>query len=187
MEWDAAELNVLFPSSAANCQGTLAAAPCAHTCAEGFEGGSVTCGRSISGANWEWQIEPCHDIDGCQEASPDPDIEFAGDQGGCGTDVAGTTVTASCRDVPAGERGEYQCVCDEAAGYSGRTTINGPARCVKEDDFEAVAIASLSVGAVLIVSALAIGIMCMLRAPHHKRKNAKNAESDLVDSKGSRF
>ena len=97
LEWDAAELNVLFPSSAANCQGTLAAAPCAHTCAEGFEGGSVTCGRSIIGANWEWQIEPCHDIDGCQEASPDPDIEFAGDQGGCGTDVAGTTVTASCR------------------------------------------------------------------------------------------
>jgi hypothetical protein len=176
-----------FPLSAANCQGTLPTASCAHTCAEGFEGGSVTCGRSLTGPGWEWKLEPCSDIDGCLEASQDPEFVLAGDQGGCGTDSAGTTATASCSDVPAGERGDYQCVCDEVTGYSGRTTINRPASCQKEDDFEAVAIASLSVGAVLIVSAMAIGIMCMLRAPHHKRKHAKNAESDLVDTKGSRF
>lgn len=160
-----------------DCQGTLGGAACSHTCADGFEGGSVVCWRHPVDDMWSWRVEPCRDIDSCAPA-------LASDPGVCGTDASGTTITASCSDIPAAESGGYRCTCDKSAGYRGESTVDGPAHCTKEDDFAEVMAASLIIGAVVIITAVCVGLMCLLRAPHHKRKNAEN---DLVGIGESQF
>ena len=80
------------------CDGTQAGDTCGHTCAYGFDGGSVTCDAGSGNADGTWNVIPCTDINEC-----------AADTDNCDTNAA-------CANTP----GSFTCACD--SGYTGDGT-----------------------------------------------------------------
>ena len=89
--------------AADECDGTDPQSDCAHTCASGYEGGSVTCtgdpGASAS-TDGAWSVTACTNIDECT-AGP------------------GCDANAACADTD----GSFTCTCN--SGYSGDGTTGG--------------------------------------------------------------